>query len=38
MYPMWDDIRTYVTSEIDPQEKSFHLIILQRFKNKEESK
>jgi hypothetical protein len=35
---MWDDIRTYVTSEIDPQGKSSHLIILQRFKNKEEDK
>jgi len=31
---MWDDIRTYVTSEIDPQEKSSHLIRLQRFKIK----
>jgi hypothetical protein len=37
-YPMWDDIRTYITSEINPQEKSSHIIMLHRFKIKEECK
>lgn len=31
---MWDDIRTYITSEIDPKEKSSHIIRLHKFKNK----
>jgi len=35
---MWDDIRTYITFEIDPQEKSSHLIRLQRFRTKKENK
>ena len=35
---MWDDIRTYVTSEIASQEKSSHFIILHRFKHKVETK
>ena len=37
-YPMWDDIRTYITSEINPQEKSSHLVRLHKFKNREDKK
>lgn len=36
--PMWDATRTYVTSELDPKEKSSHLIMLNRFNNKEGDK
>jgi len=29
---IWDDVRTYLTSRIDPQEKSALLIAISRFK------
>ncbi len=35
---MWNDIRTYLTSTIDPQKKSSLIIVLNRYKNKEGNK
>jgi len=35
MYAMWNDVRKYLTSEIDPQEKSALLAAISYFKKKE---
>ena len=35
---MCDATYTYITSEIDPKEKSSHLVRLHKFKNKKENK
>ena len=35
VYPMWDDVRTYLATEIDPQVKSALLIAISHFKRKE---
>jgi len=32
---MWNDVRTYLTSKIDPKEKSALLIAIAHFKKKE---
>ena len=34
-YPMWNDVRTYLTSEIDPKEKTALLNAISYFKKKE---
>jgi hypothetical protein len=33
---MWDEVRTYLATEIDPQVKSALLISISHFKRKEE--
>jgi hypothetical protein len=33
---MWDEVRTYLATEIDPQVKSAQLISISHFKLKEE--
>jgi len=35
---IWDDVRTYLTSSIDPKEKAFLKIAFAHFKKKEEVK
>jgi len=36
MCTTWDDVRTYLTSTIDPKEKSALLVAISYFENKEE--
>ncbi len=36
MCTIWDDVRTYLTSTIDPQEKTALLSAIAHFKKKEE--
>jgi len=33
MCTIWDDVRTYLTSTIDPNEKTALLVAISRFKN-----
>lgn len=33
---IWNDVRTYLTSQIDPKEKVELIIAISHFKNKEE--
>ncbi|MDA1317327.1 MAG: hypothetical protein O3B87_04890 [bacterium] len=36
MCTIWDDVRTYLTSTIDPKEKSALIVASSHFKRKEE--
>ena len=34
-YTIWDDVRTYITSQIDPDEKTALLVAISHFKKEE---
>jgi hypothetical protein len=36
MCTIWDEVRTYLTSSIDPQEKTALILAISHFKNKKE--